>query len=129
VIKKDFFPYQANAETVNNNKNRTAKKATMPPIMLLPGWGINSHIWQSLIPTLQQTTDVITVDVSYDGTNIDKLCEEIIEVIDQPAILIGWSLGGMLATEVASRFPDKVLALLTLASNYFAKKIFALIVR
>jgi len=117
VIKKEFFPYKINADIANNNKKSNAQKAALPPIMLLHGWGLNSRIWQTLIPEFQQMTDVITIDVSYAGANVDRLCCAVVEEVDKPVILLGWSLGGMLAAEIASRYPNKTLALMTLASN------------
>lgn len=111
MIKKNRFPFQP------NESDSSVNHPTLPPIVLLHGWGIDSRVWQSLIPTLQYSTHVCTIDISYTEDSIDHLCAAIAEEISEPVILVGWSLGGMLATEVSARYPDKVFALVTLASN------------
>ena len=46
-----------------------------------------------------------------------NVCEHIIDTIEQPAIYLGWSLGGLVATEMALTYPEKVLGLITVASS------------
>jgi pimeloyl-[acyl-carrier protein] methyl ester esterase len=100
------------------------------PVVLLHGWGLNSGVWQTLITNLPTNfTDffhIITVDLPGFGANVNKIispyslvniCRHIDKTIEQPAIYLGWSLGGLVATEMALSFPDKVLGLITVASS------------
>jgi pimeloyl-[acyl-carrier protein] methyl ester esterase len=100
------------------------------PIVLLHGWGLNSGVWQPLIANLPtEFTDVfhvITIDLPGFGSNIDNkvspyslanVCQHIANTIEQPAIYLGWSLGGLVATEMALTYPEKVLGLITVASS------------
>jgi len=96
------------------------------PLVLIHGWGLNSGIWQPLVDLLAIDFQVITVDLPGFGLNVEKsikpytvksICQHISLVIEQPAIYIGWSLGGLVATEMALNYADKVLALVTVASS------------
>lgn len=100
------------------------------PVVLLHGWGLNSAVWQPLIEHLPtEFTDVffiITIDLPGFGLNVDKnispysianICQHIANTVTQPAIYLGWSLGGLVATEMALCYPEKVLALITVASS------------
>jgi len=106
-------------------------KATQKiPLVMIHGWGFNSAVWQPLIDNFpDEFTDVfyiITVDLPGFGTNIDKelssyslanICQYIDHSITQPAIYLGWSLGGLVATEMALGYPEKVRALITVANS------------
>jgi pimeloyl-[acyl-carrier protein] methyl ester esterase len=100
------------------------------PIVLLHGWGLNSGVWQPLIANLPtefiDVFHVITIDLPGFGSNIDNkvspyslanVCQHIANTIEQPAIYLGWSLGGLVATEMALTYPEKVLGLITVASS------------
>ena len=63
------------------------------------GWG---HGWN-----LGATADVI-----------EQLKQRLDEVSEEPVLLIGWSLGGLFAREVARAHPDRVRAAVTLASPF-----------
>jgi pimeloyl-ACP methyl ester esterase len=96
--------------------------------VLLNGWGMSAQAWQSNIPFLQQWSDVVVIDVVYES-DVDVLCEKLCEKLcetpyenlaqdlSKPCILMGWSLGGMLATRIAAMYPQSVSGLITLASN------------
>jgi len=100
------------------------------PLVLIHGWGLNSAVWQPFIDSLsEEFTEVfyiITIDLPGFGINVDKelsayslanICQYIYNTISQPAIYLGWSLGGLVATEMALSYPSKVLALITVAST------------
>lgn len=100
------------------------------PLVLIHGWGLNSAVWQPFIQSLPNDfTDVfyiITLDLPGYGINVDKalsdyslanICQHMATTIKQPAIYLGWSLGGLVATEMALSYPEQVLALITVASS------------
>ncbi|MDP7592071.1 MAG: pimeloyl-ACP methyl ester esterase BioH [Litorilituus sp.] len=105
-------------------------KQSSTPLVLLHGWGLNSAVWQPFINSLAENfTDdfqVITVDLPGFGLNRDNTIEpyslanivtQLNHTISQPAIYLGWSLGGLVATEMALTHPEKVLALVSVASS------------
>ena len=52
---------------------------------------------------------------------LDRMGEALHEATrdsDRPAVLIGWSLGGIYAREIAKRFPEKVSLVITLGSPF-----------
>jgi pimeloyl-[acyl-carrier protein] methyl ester esterase len=99
------------------------------PLVLLHGWGLNSGIWQPLVDKLAPFLQVITVDLPGYGLNSDKtlspytlekISSQIVEAVNQPAIYVGWSLGGLIATQIAKTeqaLGQEVLALITIASS------------
>ena len=117
------------AETLQFSTYLEPKKRSIP-IVLLHGWGLNSAVWQPFIASLSaEFTDVfhiITIDLPGFGTNVNKkispyslanVCQHIANTVEQPAIYLGWSLGGLVATEMALAYPEKVLGLITVASS------------
>jgi pimeloyl-ACP methyl ester carboxylesterase len=50
---------------------------------------------------------------------IERLHERLDQVSpDKPVLLVGWSLGGLFAREVARSFPDRITAVITLGSPF-----------
>ena len=95
-------------------------------LVFIHGWGLNSGVWQPLVELLAKNYQVITVDLPGFGINrnceitpysVNNICQKISEVITQPAVFIGWSLGGLVATEMALNFPGNVSGLITVASS------------
>ena len=96
------------------------------PLVFIHGWGFNSGIWQPLVNRLTDTFTVITVDLPGFGNNAGKrpadyslqaIAERVQAAVGQPAIYAGWSLGGLVATEIALKNPEEVLGLVTIASS------------
>lgn len=104
-----------------------------PNLILLHGWGMSSSIWTSLLPTLAPHFYVTVVDLPGLGRStgiegavtLEKVASFIVSELEnnttgplaQPAYWLGWSLGGMVAMQIASQYPEKVGALITVASN------------
>jgi len=96
------------------------------PLVFIHGWGLNSAVWQPSVEVLKESFEVITVDLPGFGLNIDQTLSpySLIEVanlvqqaVSKPAVYIGWSLGGLVASEIALAFPQQVKALVTVASS------------
>lgn len=115
--------------------NSPLKKNAIP-IVLLHGWGLNSGVWQPLLALFNAQNhshyQFITIDLPGFGNNsnieispytLENICQHIERTIEQPAIYLGWSLGGLVATQMSLTYPDKVLALITVASSpYFVEQ-------
>jgi malonyl-CoA O-methyltransferase len=93
-------------------------------IVLLHGWGAHSNSWSPLVPALQKIGNVIALDlpgfgesISIPNFNLDAVLSLIAEELPEKCVLIGWSLGGVLAVQLAARYPKKITRLVTLAAN------------
>jgi len=90
-------------------------------LILLPGWGLGTAPLQPLAealrgldPRLQVQVEPLPLLVSSDPADwLDELDAN----LPEDAWLGGWSLGGMLAAELAARRGERCSGLLTLASN------------
>lgn len=96
----------------------------MANLVLIHGWGCDSRTWQPLLESLQTFASVTLIDLPGFGASstlpeftLDAVLDKVAPQIPQDAILIGWSLGGMLAVQLAARFPQRIRALITLAAN------------
>jgi malonyl-CoA O-methyltransferase len=96
----------------------------MANLVLIHGWGCDSRTWQPLLESLQQFASVTLIDLPGFGASpelpeftLDAVLDNIAAQLPQDAILVGWSLGGMLAVQLAARFPERIRALVTLAAN------------
>ncbi len=93
------------------------------PLVLIHGWGSDSRVWDDVLPLLRQDFDVLTLDLpgfgdSQAGTwRLEPVLEQITAALPERCLLVGWSLGGMLATRCAGRHPQRVAGLVTLACN------------
>ncbi|WP_320827630.1 alpha/beta fold hydrolase [Reinekea sp.] len=82
----------------------------------LPGWHCHSHMFDALRAELSGGQDDILL--SYAETNLSRaewLAEQV-EALAEGVTLVGWSLGGMLACELAS-LSTKVKAVYVLNAN------------
>lgn len=97
-------------------------------LVLIHGWAIGSGVWKKFIPYLNAYQQVITVDLpGYNQPikqqtntdtpqNIEQITQKISPKIPKNSILVGWSLGGLIATKLASIRQD-ISALALLASS------------
>ena len=108
------------------NSLKIASKGQGRPIVFIHGWGVNSGVWQLCVEYFSKKCQVITVDLPGFGVNsdtqlqpytIENIAETIQQQLCQPAVIIGWSLGGLVATEIARCYKKKVSALVTIASS------------
>ncbi|SDR74426.1 malonyl-CoA O-methyltransferase/pimeloyl-[acyl-carrier protein] methyl ester esterase [Halopseudomonas litoralis] len=92
----------------------------MKHITLLPGWALAPDNMQPLREALLERISNVTVDIlplpaiqlSSLETDLSSLAQQI-----KPGVLIGWSLGGMLAVQLHRRFPEHFPQIVTLAAN------------
>lgn len=94
-------------------------------IVLLHGWGMNSLVWDDIIPGLLKQHRVTVIDLPGLGRspvpggdyNLDYLSKHVAEVAPEKAIWMGWSLGGLVAMNIAIKHPERVSALVSVAST------------
>ena len=93
-------------------------------IVLLHGWSFDAEVWRASVVQLRQWANITLVDVhgvtSCSGgepADVDAVIAGILANAPRRAVYIGWSLGGSLATRLAAKYPERVDALITLATN------------
>ncbi|UVL40000.1 alpha/beta fold hydrolase [Pseudomonas sp. B21-040] len=90
-------------------------------LILLPGWGLGISPLEPLAAALRGLDEHLRVEIEplpeLESSDLDEWLDELDSTLPQDAWLAGWSLGGMLAAELAARRGDRCCGLLTLASN------------
>lgn len=105
-----------------------AKCADAPALLLIHGWGGSSDIWQASIDGLLHNFNLYLLDLPGHGLNaaaefvtpddfIDQFARQCLAQLPKSFSIIGWSLGGLLASYLAHRFADQVNALVLVACN------------
>lgn len=89
--------------------------------VFLHGWGSNSTLWQPLCRLLPGQHHFIDLpgfgDFPESGVpDLGTFLDQVAEQLPFNCYLVGWSLGGMLATQLAQR-TDRARGLATIASN------------
>lgn len=96
------------------------------PVVFIHGWGLNSAVWQPCLEQLKADFEVITVDLPGFATNASHQLTEysLIEIaraiqqsVGKPAVYVGWSLGGLVASQITMSYSSQVLGLVTVASS------------
>ncbi len=94
-------------------------------LVLLHGWGMNADVWDGVAPLLAKNHRVTTVDLPGHGRSGDAggdyslstQAQKVAEILPPDATLVGWSLGGLLALQLALDFPQRIKALVLVASS------------
>jgi pimeloyl-[acyl-carrier protein] methyl ester esterase len=91
-------------------------------MVFLPGWGQSSRVWQAQTDHFSQLCPVYTPELPGHGGRHDAppqswLGDIAAQLPTEPAVLIGWSLGGMLALQLAAAMPERVAALALVATT------------
>ena len=90
-------------------------------IVLLPGWGLSVVVLQSLAAELNAALPDFTVQIEPLADMTGKNAAQVIQQLDQQlpsdCWLIGWSLGGMLATALAAQRQSTCAGVISYASN------------
>jgi len=88
-------------------------------LILLPGWAFGPVALQPLCQALsEQAADLeVVIEPLPEQTDADAWLRELDNRLPRDAWLAGWSLGGMLATQLAARRGEACPGLITIASN------------
>ncbi|KAL6781110.1 hypothetical protein ACKKBG_A09865 [Auxenochlorella protothecoides x Auxenochlorella symbiontica] len=92
-----------------------------PAVLLVHGFGASAYHWRYVVPQLARSCRVFAIDllgfgwsdkplVDYSGYNVwaDQCAAFLQEVVGGPAVVVGNSMGGFNALNMAARTPDLV---------------------
>ena len=100
-----------------------------PDLVMLHGWGMHSGVWQTVAEELSNSFRLHCVDLPGHGRSRDSeaattlaawtecVAETMLPRLDGPAYWCGWSLGGMVATQLARDYSKLVKRLILVATS------------
>lgn len=91
-----------------------------PELVLLHGWGLHGGVWDTLMPRLTPHLRVTRIDLPGHGRSRDipmppsltELTLQTMAAVPPGAVVLGWSLGGLVALEAALRMPQRLRGLI-----------------
>jgi len=86
-------------------------------ILLLPGLASDGTLWRAQVPALRRHGRVHVSDVHARCTALPEMAATLLAEHDGPLVLVGTSMGGILALEVWQQAPQRVLAMALLGST------------
>ncbi|KTS16057.1 carboxylesterase [Pantoea dispersa] len=93
-------------------------------LVLLHGWGLNAEVWQHIVPRLSPHFRLHLVDLpgfgrsrGFGPLSLAQMAQQLLPQLPARAVLLGWSLGGLVASQLALSQPDRVAALISVASS------------
>ena len=93
-------------------------------LVLLHGWGLNAEVWRCIDEELSSHFTLHLVDLpgfgrsrGFGALSLADMAEAVLRQAPDKAIWLGWSLGGLVASQIALTHPERVQALVTVASS------------
>lgn len=103
-------------------------------LVLLHGWGFNGQIWDDFIPYIKSQWHITIINLpgygksekithaDLDETDLDQIVKIISVDVPEKAIILAWSLGGLVATRLAGIRKDITALILVASSPCFLNK-------
>jgi pimeloyl-ACP methyl ester carboxylesterase len=85
-------------------------------LVLIPGFMLDADLWREMEPGLQAFGPIIHAEMGRDGS-IDGMAARVVDDVAGPFAIIGFSMGGYVARAVARRVPDRLQALVLIATS------------
>ncbi len=93
-------------------------------LVLLHGWGLNAEVWRYIAARLAPHFRLHLVDLpgygrsqDFGPMSLEEMADIVLAAAPEKAAWLGWSLGGLVASQIALVAPDRVDALITVASS------------
>ncbi|MRS17134.1 pimeloyl-ACP methyl ester esterase BioH [Enterobacteriaceae bacterium RIT691] len=93
-------------------------------LVLLHGWGLNAEVWDGIVPELSSQFTLHLVDLpgfgrsqGFGAMSLEEMTRLVLAKAPEKAVWLGWSLGGLVASFAALTAPERVQALITVASS------------
>ncbi|MCW8109007.1 pimeloyl-ACP methyl ester esterase BioH [Alteromonas ponticola] len=104
----------------------TRSVGTGKELIFLHGWGMNGGAFSQLFPYLQNDFTLTVIDLPGFGENshivpepfsLPALADLIASQLSERSVLVGWSLGGLIAQYLALQHEHTITGLITIASS------------
>ncbi|MGL4485689.1 MAG: pimeloyl-ACP methyl ester esterase BioH [Yersinia sp. (in: enterobacteria)] len=93
-------------------------------LVLLHGWGLNSEVWRCIIDRLAPHFRLHLVDLpgygrsrNFGPMSLADMARIVLEQAPLQALWLGWSMGGLVASQIALNYPVRVRGLITVSSS------------
>ncbi|CNH66440.1 pimeloyl-ACP methyl ester esterase BioH [Yersinia pekkanenii] len=93
-------------------------------LVLLHGWGLNAGVWHCIIDRLAPHFRLHLVDLpgygrskDFGAMTLSDMATIVLQQAPQQALWLGWSMGGLVASQVALSAPERVHGLITVSSS------------
>ncbi len=94
-------------------------------LVLVHGWGMNGGVWEPLATSLAPDFRVTVIELPGHGdsdyetslNSLDDWSYSLLNAAPEQAVWLGWSLGGQLAMNAALLAPERISALILMAST------------
>lgn len=86
------------------------------PLVLLPGFMLDESLWDDVVSRLPSGSPTLCLRLE-PGTTTEEIAEAVANAAPQRFVLVGFSLGGYIARKVAELFPQRVAALILIATS------------
>lgn len=92
-------------------------------LVMLHGWGLHGGIFDQLAQRLSDRCHVHQIDLPGHGRSeagpvgLTNWADAVIEVMPDKAVVMGWSLGGLVAQSLALRYPQRVTQLVLMGTS------------
>lgn len=93
-------------------------------LVLLHGWGLNAEVWRYTAERLAPHFCLHLIDLPGYGRSegfgampLGEMAKTVLDAAPEKAAWLGWSLGGLVASQIALSAPERVEKLITVASS------------
>jgi len=93
-------------------------------LVLLHGWGLNAEVWRYTAERLAPQFRLHLVDLpgygrsaGFGPMSLEQMADTVLAAAPEKAVWLGWSLGGLVASQIALTTPQRVEKLITVASS------------
>ncbi len=96
-----------------------------PDVVFFHGWGMNSEVWQQTAQVLSKKYRVTLIDFPGFGKNrkihcdfqLDSLTNCVLSYVPSNAVVVAWSMGGLVAMNIVLKYPEHISKLVLVASS------------
>lgn len=86
------------------------------PVVLLPGFMLDATLWRDVQADLARIGPLVFGELT-EGDSVAAMAQHVAQICPPRFVLLGFSLGGYVARELARLLPDRVVALVLVATS------------